>query len=243
MIKFVQSAVAALFLFLASVAPSKAMPIEFPQEIVFVIDASGSLGAAGYQQELDFVSAIIQSVTGAPAHALHPTRFGAIAFSSGTTTIHNLTDDQTPSVIDAAIQNAPYPGQSTYTRDALNAAMTMFDNQGDPANPRSLILITDGAPFPTSSQSVCQNGNIKNNLDSRGIQTTVIGVGDNYNPSPVSCLVDDEVTQIIEIANYADGDIDFQQGYILNSTAMPVPGMAAIFAFGIAGLAAARRRG
>lgn len=243
MIRFLQGAAIALFLVAGAPTASKAAPIEVPQDIVFVFDASGSLGAAGYQTELDFMSFIIQSVTGAPDHALHPTRFGAIRFSDQIDTIHNLTDDQTPSAVEAAIQGAPYTGGTTHTRDALIAAMTMFDNQSDDQNPLSLILITDGAPRPTRTQSVCQDLSIKTQLDSRAIQTTIIGSGAGFDASPITCLVDDTATQIIEIANFSGDDIDFQQGYIVNSMAMPAPGMMAIFAFGIAGIAAARRRG
>ena len=241
-IKFVQGGVAALFLVLASLTPSRAMPVEVPQDVIFVFDASGSLGAAGFQTELDFMTDIIQSVTGAPAYPLHPARFGAIRFSSAVDTIYNLTNDQTPSLVDAAIQNALYTQGQTHTRDALNAAMAMFDAQSDSGSPLSLVLITDGTPFPTSSQSVCQNGSMKSDLYSRSIQTTIIGVGDNYDPSPIECLVDDPPAQIIEIAEYFGSEINFQQGFILNSMAMPAPGMLIIFGFGIADIAVARRR-
>ena len=71
-IKFVQDGVAALFLVLASLTPSRAMPVEVPQDVIFVFDASGSLGAAGFQTELDFMTDIIQSVTGAPATRFIP---------------------------------------------------------------------------------------------------------------------------------------------------------------------------
>ena len=55
-----QGVVAALFLVLASLTPSRAMPVEVPQDVIFVFDASGSLGAAGFQTELDFMTDIIQ---------------------------------------------------------------------------------------------------------------------------------------------------------------------------------------
>lgn len=242
MIRFLQGAAAAFILFFASFSPSKAMPVEVPQDIVFVFDASGSLGTPGYQNVLDFMTAIVQSVTGDPAHALHPTRFGAIRFSTAIDTIYNLTDDQTPSIINAALQGADYPGGQTYTRDALFAALDMFDNQSDSINPKTLVLITDGAPFPTASQSVCMDSRMKRNLDAADVQVNIVGVGSGYNPAPVACLVDDEATQIVEITDFSN-DIDFQQGYIQGVVAMPAPGMVAIFAFGIAGIAASRRRG
>jgi uncharacterized protein YegL len=197
----VQGVVAALFLVLASLTPSRAMPVEVPQDVIFVFDASGSLGAAGFQTELDFMTDIIQSVTGAPAYPLHLARFGAIRFSSAVDTIYNLTDDQTPSLVDAAIQNALYTQGQTHTRDALNAAMAMFDAQSDSGSPLSLVLITDGTPFPSSSQSVCQNGSMKSDLYSRSIQTTIIGVGDNYDLSPIECLVDDPPAQSSRLQN------------------------------------------
>lgn len=242
MIRFMKGAAAAFILFFASFSPSKAMPVEVPQDIVFVFDASGSLGATGYQTVLDFMTGIVQSVTGDPAHALHPTRFGAIRFSTDIDTIYNLTDDQTPSLIEAAIQGAAYPGQQTSTRDALFAALDMFDNQSDEINPKTLVLITDGAPFPTTTQSVCMDLRMKRNLDAADVQVNIVGVGSGYNPDPIACLVDDEAAQIVNIADFSN-DFDFQRGYIQGVVAMPAPGMAVIFAFGIAGLAASRRRG
>ena len=120
MIRFLQAAGTALVLFFASFSPSRAMPDEAPQDIVFVFDASGNLGAAGYQTVLDYMSAIVLSVTGDPAHAQHPTRFGAIRFSTGVQTIYNLTDDQKPSVITSVPDNVAYPQGTTHTRDTLN---------------------------------------------------------------------------------------------------------------------------
>lgn len=239
MIRFLQGAGTALLLILASLSPTRAMPVEVPQDVVFVFDGSGSLGTAGFNTIIDYMKFVVDTASGNP---LHPIRFGAILFSTNVQTVYNLTDDQTPFVITNVLDNVSYPAGTTHTRDALNAALTMFDDQSNGMNPKTLLLITDGAPFPTSSQSVCHNGNMKDNLDADGVQANIIGVGSSYNPAPVSCLVDDEASQIIEITDFSNG-IDFQQGYVQSVVAMPAPGIVAIFAFGIAGIAAARRRG
>ena len=55
-------------------------------------------------------------------------------------------------------------------------------------------------------------------------------------------VTDDASAQIIEIVEYFGSEINFQQGFILNSMAMPAPGMLIIFGFGIADIAVARRR-
>lgn len=238
MIRFLQGAGTALVLVFASMSPARAMPIEVPQDVVFVFDASGSLGQQGFDDIIAFMKNIVDTQSGNP---VHPIRFGAILFASDVHTIYNLHDDQTPSVITGVLDNVPYPQGTTATRDALNAALDMFENQSFDMNPKTLLLITDGAPFPTRTQSVCDNGNMKNNLDAADVQVNIVGVGNGYNPAPVSCLVDDESSQIFEITDLSN-DIDFQQGYIQGVVAMPAPGMAAIFAFGIAGIAASRRR-
>ena len=216
------------------------MPVEVPQDVVFVFDGSGSLQQAGFDTVISFMQNIVDTHAQDP---LHPIRFGAILFSTDIQTVYNLTDDQTPLLITSTLDDVPYPAGQTHTRDALNAALDMFDNQSDELNPKTLLLITDGAPFPTQSQRVCHNVNMKNKLDNADVQVNIVGVGSSYNPAPLACLVDDEASQIIEITDFAADSVNFDLGYIQNSMAMPAPGMAVIFAFGIAGIAAARRRG
>lgn len=239
MIRFLQGAGTALILVLASITPSRAMPVEVPQDVVFVFDGSGSLGNQGFDDIITFMKNIVDTQSGNP---LHPIRFGAIMFASNVQTIYNLNDDQTPSVITGVLDNVLYPEGTTATRDALNAALDMFEDQSFDINPKTLLLITDGAPFPTRTQSVCHNGDMKDNLDAADVQANIVGVGSSFNPNVLACLVDDETTQIMEITDLSN-DIDFQQGYIQGVVAMPAPGMAVIFAFGIAGIAAVRRRG
>lgn len=210
------------------------MPVEVPQDVVFVFDGSGSLNQSGFDTIIEFMQDIVDTQSGNP---VHPIRFGAILFSTNVETVYNLTDDQTPSVINAALENVLYPAGTTHTRDALFAAITMFNDQSANINPKTLLLITDGAPFPTRTQRVCQDSDMKNNLDNADVQVNIVGVGDDYNPSQLACLVDDEATQIVEIENFSPVDFDFQRGYVQGVVAMPAPGMVA------AGLAAARRRG
>lgn len=239
MTRFFQSACAALVLVLASMGPSRAMPVEVPQDVVFVFDGSGSLNQSGFDTIIEFMQDIVDTQSGNP---VHPIRFGAILFSSDVETVYNLTDNQTPSLITGVLENVLYPAGTTHTRDALFAAITMFDEQSDELNPKTLLLITDGAPVPTRTQSVCQDFRMKNNLDAADVQVNIVGVGAGYDPDPVACLVDDTDAQIVEITDFSN-DFDFQRGYVQGVVAMPAPGMVAILAFGIAGIAAVRRRG
>lgn len=236
-----RNALAALGLVLAfavaAVSPARAAPIVVPQDIVFVIDGSGSLGQSGFDNEIDFVIDLIQTYGSDP---LHPTRFGALLFSSGApTTVYNLTDDQTPSTITGVLNGLSWPQGQTYTKDAVQGAIDMFDAQSDAANPKMMILITDGNPFPSSSQNPC---GLKTDLDAADIQGRIIGSGSGLNVGTIACLVDDAPTQFVEITDYA-ANFDLQQGYVLNDEiALPEPAMGAIMALGLGVLAAARRR-
>jgi len=226
----------ALALAVSAVSPARAAPIVVPQDIIFVIDGSGSLGASGFQNEIDFVVDLIQTYGSDP---LHPTRFGAVLFSTGATTVYDLVDNQTPSIIANVINNLAYPGGFTYTRDAVAGAISLFDAQSDGANPKTMILITDGNPNPFSTQNPCD---LKVQLDAADIQSRIIGSGPGLNISTIGCLVDDVDTQFVQIQSYA-ANFDLQQGYVLNDEiALPEPAMGAIMALGLGVLAATRRR-
>tara|TARA_R110002110_G_scaffold11824_9_gene56627 strand:- start:2284 stop:3012 length:729 start_codon:yes stop_codon:yes gene_type:complete len=240
--KPLQSAVAAVFLVFASAMPSKAMPVTVTQDIIFLFDSSGSLGSSGYQGQIDFMVDVVQNYGG---DAQHPTRFGLIEFSSQTWERYDFFDNQDPAVIANFLNGLSHQGGSTYTRSGVQTAITAFTyNALNPADLRTLVLLTDGLPNP-SSQHPCNSPSLKPHLDANGIQTHIIATGGastNQIGSSLGCLVDDTATQITELSSFSDYSL-FQQGFVVNSTAMPAPGMITIFAFGIAGIAAARRRG
>ena len=215
------------------------MPTEVPQDIIFVMDSSGSLGSSGYAQQKAFMVDIVQNYG---TDALHPTRFGVVEFSNGAFERYSFFDDQSISAVTNAINNLSLLNSVTHTRTAIGTAIDMFlrDTINPGAiNPMTMVLITDGVPYP-NTYNPCNLPSQKQELDSLGIQTQIVGSG-NFDATQLSCLVDDPDTQISALTDFSDYSL-FQQGYILNSMAMPAPGMLAIFAFGLAGIAFTRRR-
>ena len=231
-------AICAVSLSVLAIAPSRAMPTEVPQDIIFVMDSSGSLGQSGYAQQKAFMTDIVQNFGGDP---LHPTRFGVVEFSNGAFERYSFFDDQSVSAVTNAINNLNLLNSVTHTRTAIDMFTRDTINLALP-NPMTMVLITDGVPYP-SQYNPCNAPSQKTELDANGIQLQIVGSG-NFNASQVSqlsWLVDDPLTQITDMTDFNNYSL-FQQGYILNSMAMPAPGMLAIFAFGIAGVAFARRR-
>lgn len=215
------------------------MPTVVPQDIIFVMDSSGSLGSSGYETQKAFMIDIVQNYGD---DALRPTRFGVVEFSNGAFERYSFLQDQSISAITDAINNLNLLNSVTHTRTAIGVAIDMFIrdtiNTGVP-NPMTMVLITDGVPYP-STYNPCNAPSQKTQLDANGIQTQIIGSG-NFDATQLSCLVDDPDTQISALADFSDYSL-FQQGYVESIVAMPAPGMVAIFAFGIFGIAAARRR-
>ena len=164
-------------------------------DLVVAMDGSGSVGAADFQLEKDFVEALLASV--APQNG--SVASSVIVFASGAVTRFDLTPITAANAltIGTVVQNIPYPAGLTFTDDAINEAISQFDGFGSPGADRVLFLITEGNP--TSGHNPCL---LIPDLDSRGIRTVIGGFGDNWDPSTVNCLVNDEATEIVFLDNH-----------------------------------------
>ena len=167
------------------------------QNIAFVMDSSGSLSSANWQQQLDFASKMIKiSVS-------NKTYLCAISFSTKVSLDYKFDDIQLPrDHMIQTIQQIPYQGQYTYTKPAIQVAINQFENHTINTNNSSatnlLVLITDGDPTRVSGDPC----DLKQTLTNQGIKVVIIGIGISWSPSKVECLVDDPQDQIIHIDNF-----------------------------------------
>ncbi len=178
-----------------------AFSIDSTLETVFLMDGSGSLGSSGFVIEKTFVNNIIQN--GLPSDS----PVGLVLFATGANTLYDFSDDQDRTALTNFINNIVYPGGNTYTKDAVLAGMDIFDQTGSPQNNKLMFLITDGNPTTSPPQGVCDNEDIKNMLDSRGIKVVIIGIGNAWDPNMISCIVDDASTDIIDMSSFSDAAI------------------------------------
>jgi Mg-chelatase subunit ChlD len=113
------------------------------QDIVFLMDASGSVGNAGWELEKTFVADLVE--TAVP----EASSIGIVQFSTGAQDIHALTDAQLPRTDITDKLDPLNVGGWTHTSTAFEHALDMFDvaeTQGS-TNERLVILITDGKPL------------------------------------------------------------------------------------------------
>lgn len=173
-------------------------------DVMTLMDASGSVGTAGWTQEKDFVSSLIG--TNFPNPPDGRTRMGIIEFSGSVRNIWQFTDDQTPSTMINVVDNLNWLASYTWTKSAVVDAINQFASLGDPTHGRLMLLITDGVPDPlggTNNQNPCTVGStIPNYLAAYGIHTVIVGVGTQWDPSVLSCLVQDPTTDIIQVSDF-----------------------------------------
>ncbi|CAL1530588.1 unnamed protein product [Lymnaea stagnalis] len=147
-------------------------------DIVFVLDASGSIGDVQYRLVLSFVKNFINSSTSGSSSDL---RFGLVIFSDSVQKISELNTYNDIQELNKAIDDAPYPGGFTYTNKGLNMARQMFLLHGRVNTPHVIILMTDG--YSTSRNQTL--------LESQGLRVSnitmiSIGLGDIIDQSELN---------------------------------------------------------
>lgn len=112
-------------------------------DLIFVLDASGSIGEAGYSQMKSFVSQLINKMDMESGNV----RVGLLSFSSSVYVTVNLNAHTSRAAVRAALDNMRYSGERTNTSDALAHVRRVMLQQdaGDRANvPNVVVVLTDG---------------------------------------------------------------------------------------------------
>ena len=127
--------------------------MDCPSDIVFVVDASGSIGTAHFEQVKSFLSQLV----GRLDIDSGGTRVGLVTFSSSVGTGFKLNDYTTAASIQSAIMSLGYAGLGTNTAAALaHVRTTMLTSvAGDRSNvPNVVVVLTDGRSNSQSSTLV-----------------------------------------------------------------------------------------
>ncbi|ELU05673.1 hypothetical protein CAPTEDRAFT_217523 [Capitella teleta] len=116
------------------------------QDIVFALDASGSIGKENFERMVDFVRKVIDGIRIGTSDSFRPSRVGLLVYSDNAEVLFNLNDFDSKFEIQNALP--PYYREgSTNTADALRVMReTMFtERNGDQPAARNIgILMTDG---------------------------------------------------------------------------------------------------
>ncbi|CAL1530592.1 unnamed protein product, partial [Lymnaea stagnalis] len=139
-------------------------------DIVFVVDASGSIGSSNFQKVLRF---IINITTYFSDDALSGIRFGLVTFSDAANISFDLDKYNDSVSLRQAISSVPYARGFTRTDKGLDKARNMF---GKDRRPHVIILVTDGQSSSRESTKAAAD-----RLREANIITLGIGVTDSIN--------------------------------------------------------------
>ncbi|KAG5311324.1 SVEP1 protein, partial [Acromyrmex insinuator] len=115
-------------------------------EMVFLVDASGSIGAENFRSELNFVTKLLSDFT---VDAL-AARIALVTFGGRGSVYRNIDqisrhgpNDHKCYLLNKQFSNITYSGGGTYTRGALLEALAILEKSREAAN-KVVFLITDG---------------------------------------------------------------------------------------------------
>ncbi|XP_058127266.1 sushi, von Willebrand factor type A, EGF and pentraxin domain-containing protein 1-like [Anopheles ziemanni] len=157
-------------------------------DIVFLIDASSSVGPSNFLSELRFVKKLLADLD----VSMNRTRVAVVTFSSRTKVMRHVDQISNPQpandkclLLNYQLPVIEYSGGGTYTYGALREAEAIFEKStvsGGPANPRTIFLITDGYSNGPSPIPVAQR------LQSTGVTMFAIGI-ESGNDAELASLV------------------------------------------------------
>lgn len=221
-------------------------------DVAFILDSSGSVGQNGWTQEKHFVRELVQNLD-AQESADVEIRFGIINFSNTVNVAWDFNDAQDPLAdILSAIDALPFLDNTTHTRSAVDVTLDMFANSSAQDTIKHAFLITDGNPYPYMRQNPCltHGGSIANranaqatrdNLAASGVDMTIIGVGSNWDPQVLDCLVNTP-EDIVTAHSFDQDALDAIVPHVLNQVNVPEPATLPIMGLGLLLLALRNRR-
>ncbi|VDI58745.1 Hypothetical predicted protein [Mytilus galloprovincialis] len=173
-------------------------------DIVFLIDASGSVRPANFKKELEFASEMVGNLTIGSDYV----HIGVVTFDSQAYMRLKIGQYNETATIQDAILKIPYTSRGTSTDVALQFVLTkvFVPQAGDRPNAKDvLVVLTDGVsihPANTAKQAYF--------FKEKHIQVISVGIGGNTNK--------DELTDMASVPEYVFNVQDFSKLATLQAT-------------------------
>lgn len=173
-------------------------------DIVFLIDASGSVRPANFKKELEFASEMVGNLTIGSDYV----HIGVVTFDSQAYLRLKIGQYNETATIQDAIMKIPYTSRGTSTDVALQFVLTkvFVPQAGDRPNAKDvLVVLTDGIsgnPANTAKQAYF--------FKEKHIQVISVGIGGNTNK--------DELTDMASVPEYVFNVQDFSKLATLQAT-------------------------
>jgi len=169
------------------------VPCYATNDLVVVLDSSGSVGAANYVTAKSFV---VQLATAFTVNA--PSRFSLIAYSSTAIVTIPLNNGMSPTQINTAINNHAYQAGGTGTASAIHAAINQITSSNRNV-PKNIVVLTDG-----QSNSQAQTIAAANTAYANNIRTFSVGITPNVNYAELLGIARNNVNRVFTRDSFPD---------------------------------------
>lgn len=169
-------------------------------DVAFLMDASGSVGAANFEKQKEFIKAIAGTLGLKSGLA----RAGSLVYSDMATVQQSFDGSNgTHSVIEA-VDHIPYYGRTTRIDRALSLANTdLFSDAGGVRSyvANTLLLLTDGTQTP-AADSISMERAVKP-LKEKKVTRIALGIGDQISPAELRKVVDGD-EDVVTVDSFDD---------------------------------------
>eukprot|EP01083_Nonionella_stella_P135887 413349_1 len=198
-------------------------------DILFAIDASGSVGEDNWKVQRDFIKKLV-------VHDINidVSKIGFATFSTHVNFSRSIQSWQTIAELENYVSGLWWSGGWTYTWDAINQSLLEFagERKGssyapDPTRKQVLILITDGNPCGSASvgescpTSLCPISGVNSSaynqylplIQDRDIRTIIVAIGPGVNTLYLDCLTQMD-TDFITVSEFSATGFDAIAPYL-----------------------------
>jgi len=174
-------------------APNIAPACYNDNDLIILLDSSGSIGSTNYDTAKEFVNELAKAYKAQSA-----SRVAFYIFSNTVAEVFGLTNTLSASAMSSAILGATYLNSNTATAAGIDAAVAEFI-----AYPRSvplnLVVITDGL-----SNNSTATAEAAENASDNGIVTYSVGVGSSVNQQELLDIANSDSTHVFNAASFDD---------------------------------------
>lgn len=171
-----------------------------PMDVAFLVDASGSVGAANFDKQKEFIKAVASTLGLRSGLA----RAGSLVYSDMATVQQSFKSCNGTSSVMEAVNRIPYYGRTTRIDRALSLANTaLFSAAGGVRSyvANTLVLLTDGRQTP-APDSISMERAVKP-LKDKKVARIALGIGNQISPSELRRVVDGE-DDIVTVDSFDD---------------------------------------
>lgn len=164
---------------------------ENDNDVIVVLDSSGSIGPDNYKVEKVFAYDLARALANGAN-----SRFGFTIFSSTVSTIAPLTHTLTASALYSQILNADFLQQTTRIDLAISSAVQEFTASTSTV-PKKLVVITDGiSDYPSLTDYAAQAA------IAQGIQIFVVGIGAGVDTDELNTIAGDQTDRVFTASTF-----------------------------------------